>query len=388
MKQEPHKLEFQIFLSRLLSIAVWAGSRTVNTPPSQCIERGGNFGFDTIKRKSRPVHAYNMIKPIIPEKLKSGETIRIIAPARSLCIIAHDQRIIAIKRFEELGLQVTFGKHVEENDEFTSSSVKSRIEDLHDAFSDKAVKGIFTVIGGFNSNQLLSYIDWKLIKNNPKILCGYSDITALSNAILAKTGLVTYSGPHFSTLGQRYELEYTIEYLKKCCFSKNSFMVEQSNTWTDDDWWIDQEKRKVRKNNGWLVINEGKAEGAIIGGNLCTLNLLQGTKYMPELKNTVLFLEDDNESKPYTFDRDLQSLIHQPEFEGVQGLVIGRFQDKSEMTREKLIKIIKTKKELQDMPIIADVDFGHTEPKITFPIGGTAVMNINAKQLLLEIKTH
>ena len=329
-----------------------------------------------------------MIKPILPEKLKSEDIIRIVAPARSLQIIAPDQRVMAVKRFEELGLRVTFGKHVEESDEFTSSSIQSRIEDLHDAFADESVKAVFTVIGGFNSNQLLSYIDWNVIKNNPKILCGYSDITVLSNAFLTKTGLVTYSGPHFSTLGQKHELEYSLEYLKKCLFSENPFRIEQSNKWTDDEWWIDQEKRKVRKNSGWLVINEGKAEGTIIGGNICTLNLLQGTEYMPELKNTILFLEDDNESKPHTFDRDLQSLIHQPGFDGIQGIVIGRFQDKSEMTREKLIKIIKTKKELHSMPVLADVDFGHTEPKITFPIGGTASLEASKKKSMLEIRAH
>ena len=350
--------------------------------------RRGVFGFDTVKRKSRPVHIPSMINPIIPEKLKSGDAIRVIAPVRSLQIIAPDQRIMAIKRFEELGLQVTFGKHVEEKDEFASSSIESRIEDLHDAFADKSIKAVFTVIGGFNSNQLLRYIDWSLIKDNPKILCGYSDVTALSNALLTKTGLVTYSGPHFSTLGQKYELEYSLEYLKKCLFSKNPFRIEQSSTWTDDEWWIDQERRNVRKNNGWLAINEGKAEGTIIGGNLCTLNLLQGTEYMPELKNTIIFMEDDNESKPHTFDRDLQSLIHQPGFNSVQGIVIGRFQDKSEMTREKLIKLIKTKKELQNMPILVDVDFGHTEPKITFPIGGTAALESSKKKSMLEIRAH
>ncbi len=329
-----------------------------------------------------------MVKPIIPKKLKSGDTIRVIAPVRSLQIIAPDQRIMAIKRFEGLGLKVTFGKHVEESDEFASSSIKSRIEDLHGAFADESIKAVFTVIGGFNSNQLLRYIDWGLIKDNPKILCGYSDVTVLSNAFLTKTGLVTYSGPHFSTLGQKHELGYTLEYLKKCLFSKNPFRIEQSNTWTDDEWWIDQENRKLRNNEGWTIINEGKAEGAIIGGNLCTLNLLQGTEYMPELKNTILFLEDDNESKPHTFDRDLQSLIHQPGFDGVKGLVIGRFQDKSEMTREKLIKIIKTKKELQNIPIIADVDFGHTEPKITFSIGGTVALEASKKKSMLEIRIH
>ena len=99
---------------------------------------------------------------------------------------------------------------------FTSSSIESRIEDFTYAFSDTNVKAIFTAIGGVNSNQLLKYIDWELIKNNPKIFCGFSDITALNNSIFTKTGLVTYSGPFItSTFGQKLHFDDTLDYIKK-----------------------------------------------------------------------------------------------------------------------------------------------------------------------------
>lgn len=101
-----------------------------------------------------------------------------------------------------------------------SSSIKSRVEDLHDAYKDKSIKAIFTVIGGFNSNQLLKYLDYDLIKGNPKILCGYSDITALTNAITAKTGIVSYSGLHFSTWAMKKEFEYNLEYFRKCLMNE------------------------------------------------------------------------------------------------------------------------------------------------------------------------
>jgi len=136
------------------------------------------------------------------------------------------------------------------------------------------------------------------------------------------------------------------------------------------------------KNNGFLVINEGKAEGEIIGANLCTFNLLQGTEYMPNFKNNILFIEDDYESKPHHFDRDLQSLIHLPDFNQIKGIVIGRFQKASEMTNEKLIKIIKTKKELNNIPVIANLDFGHTTPIFTFPIGGKVSISSNEIKVL------
>lgn len=325
---------------------------------------------------------------IFPDKLKAEDEVRIIAPSRSLTIITPKSREIANKRFEELGLKLSFGKHVEETDDFASSSIKSRIEDLHEAFADKNVKGILTVVGGFNCNQLFRYIDWNLVKNNPKIFCGFSDITALNNAIFAKTGLITYSGPHYSTFGQKLYFDYTFDYFKKCLFTDDPFEVKPTESWSDDKWYKNQNNRKLIPNKGWLVINEGQVEGTILGANLCTFNLLQGTEYMPPLKDSILFLEDDCESKPHNFDRDLQSLIHLPDFSGVKGIVIGRFQKVSEMTDSLLTQIIKTKNELSGIPVIANVDFGHSDPKITFPIGGSCKLEVKKDSRLLQIVKH
>lgn len=325
---------------------------------------------------------------VFPTKLKAGDRVRIIAPARSLSLISKETREIAKRRFGEIELDISFGEHVEENDEFSSSSIESRLADLHAAFGDQNIKAVITVLGGFNGNQLLKYINWDLIKNNPKIFCGYSDITVLQNAIYAKTGLVTYSGPHYSSFGQEVGFEYTLDYFKKCLFSDQQFSVTSSKQWSDDRWWENQNERKLLLNAGPYVISEGEAMGTILGANLCTFNLLQGTGYMPNLNDGVVFLEDDELCNPVLFDRDLQSLIHQPSFGGVKGIVIGRFQKASGITREKLMKIIKTKKELAHLPVVADVDFGHTSPMITFPIGGMARLKVFGNQMELIIERH
>jgi muramoyltetrapeptide carboxypeptidase len=330
-------------------------------------------------------------KVIVPERLKQGDTVRVIAPARSLSMIPVQQREIANERFKEMGLRLTFGTHVEECDDFRSSSIASRVEDLHAAFKDPTVKAIITVIGGFNSNQLLRYIDWDLISSNPKIFCGYSDITALQNSILRKTGLVTYSGPHYSTFAMRKRIEFTIEHFKKCLFESAPFQLRPSEHWSDDPWYMDQEKRDFISNPGYLVLHEGVAEGRIVGGNLCTLNLLQGTEYMPSLEGTVLFIEDDEAVGAMTdveVDRNLQSLIHLPDFSGVRALVMGRFQKRSEMTEAKLRKIIGSKKELSGLPIVAGVDFGHTDPYITFPVGGTVRIEANGRDSKIVVAEH
>ena len=323
---------------------------------------------------------------IIPEKLKIGDEIRVIAPARSMAIIDDEAKAIANQRLSDLGFKVTFGKHVDEIDEFNSSSIESRLADLHEAFADSNVKGIFSAIGGFNSNQLLDYIDWDLIANNPKVFCGFSDITALNNAIFAKTGVVTYSGPHYWSFGQKLYFDYTLGYFKQACIASEVISVSASDKWSDDHWHKNQDNRELIDNNGIWTINQGVAEGTIIGANLCTLNLLQGTKYMPSLNNSILFIEDDamaTGTDVMEFDRNLQSLINLPDFSGVRGVVIGRFQKAAGMTNEFLIKIIKSKKELDNLPVIAGVDFEHTDPKITFPVGGTAALNTDSETKLL-----
>jgi len=314
----------------------------------------------------------------IPKKFKNGDMVRVIAPARSLNIVGAETRDIAVKNLEALGLRVSYGKNVDEVDTFMSSSIQSRVDDLHDAFRDKEVKGILTAIGGFNSNQLLRYIDWDLIKDNPKIFCGYSDITVLSNAIYAKTELMTYSGMHFSTFGQKQLQDYNVDNFKKCLFSNESFIVTAAEEWSDDQWYLKQDDRSFISNDGWWVLNEGNAEGSVLGGNLASFRLLYGTEYMPKFENdTVLFIEDDNYTTDDVteFDRNLQALVHQDGFENVVAIMIGRFQVGSKMTKELITKILQTKAELLNIPVVANVDFGHTDPVFTFPIGGKVVVN-------------
>lgn len=329
-----------------------------------------------------------MLEKIYPQKLQAGDEIRIVAPARSMALLSAEVKKIANDRLAALGFKVSFGKNVDEKDDFISSSIAARVADLHAAFVDQNVKAILTVIGGFNSNQLLKYLDWELIKNNPKIFCGFSDITILNNALLTKTGLVSYYGPHYSSFGQQLYFDYTLDYFKKCLLSPEPFQVSASVKWSDDAWYVDQQKRDLIDNSGLLVIHPGQAKGTIVGGNLCTLNLLQGTEYFPDLENSILFIEDDYESHPATFDRDLQSLIHLPTFAGVRALVIGRFQKASNMTDNLLKQIIQSKKELANLPVLANVDFGHSDPKITFPIGGEASLIANDQEIKLEILKH
>jgi muramoyltetrapeptide carboxypeptidase len=307
-----------------------------------------------------------------PARLQKGDQVRVIAPSCSLSIISETNIALAIECLEKMGLVVTFGKNVRHIDEFGSSSIASRIADLHEAFADPDVKMILPVIGGHNCNQLLEYIDWNLIKNNPKLFGGFSDTTALHNAVYAMTGLVTFQSPSFSTLAKLKNSEYTVEYFRKCFFQEAEYELTNSLKWDDSAWFVDQENYGLFENTGAVVVNPGSAQGPIIGGNLCTLNLLQGTQYMPAFEQpTILFLEDDSASDALTFDRDLVSLIAQKGFENVKAIVFGRFQIRSKITLDTLKSIINSKQELRGLPIIANLDFGHTSPLATFGIGAS-----------------
>jgi len=327
-----------------------------------------------------------MSQTIFPPKLKKGDKIKIIAPSRALSGMKLSKASLSriIKHWEGLGLRVELAKHVNERSHFSAASIESKLSDFHEALRDDETKMIIAAVGGFSSNQMLNGIDFELIKKHPKILCGYSDFTAIANAVYAKTGLVTYYGPFFVTFEVKKCADYTKEFFKKCLFHERTFSVEPSVKWSNDDKkfdWI-----SVRKNLGPWIINPGEAKGKIIGGNLCTLNLLQGTEFMPSIKEAILFIEDDDLAGKYSaveFDRNLQSLLHQPEANTIRGIVIGRFQPASGITHKILATIIKNKKELKNIPVIANVDFGHTLPMITFPIGGEA--EIKAGEIAVEI---
>lgn len=325
---------------------------------------------------------------MIPTKLKAGDEVRVVSPAVSLGVIAGDQSRIAEERWRGLGLEISYSPNAGLLDGFDSSPVEARVSDLHGAFADSEVKGVLTTLGGYNSNQLLAHLDYDLIKDNPKVLCGFSDITALATAIHARTGLVTYSGPHFSTFGMKRGIQYTTDYFERCLMRDAPFEVEPAGHWSDDPWYEDQESRDFVPNPGYAVLNEGEAAGRILGGNLGTLALLFGTSYAPDLDGTILLLEDDEEIKPEHFDRALQSLIHQPGFEGVRGVVFGRFQRASNINLRTLEEIVGAKPELDRIPIVAHASFGHTTPAFTFPIGGRASLAAHAGDVRLRIVTH
>ena len=330
-----------------------------------------------------------MVEILYPAKLRRGDEIRVIAPSCSRAMVnEHDHTGIIEGRFAELGLSLSYGAHVDERDAFDSSAVASRVADLHAAFADPAVAAVMTVIGGYNSNELLPSLDWELIRAHPKIFCGYSDITALQCAILARAGLVTYCGPHWSSFGMARYFGQTLRWFTECLMRDDPVRLEPATAWTDDMWFLDQDNREVLDTDGWWPLQHGHAAGRLVGGNLGTLSLLPGTPYMPPLADAVLVVEDDEESQPANFARNLTSLLQLPDAAAIRGLIVGRFQRATNMTRQLLQQIIDGQPPLAGLPVLANVDVGHTSPMATLPIGGQIVMSAQPGDLHLILAQH
>ena len=312
---------------------------------------------------------------MIPDKLKSGDEVRVVALARSASDI--DERVLerAKVALESLGLKVTFSKNAFSRNQRGCPTDDEKVEDLQEAFMDENVRCILAAIGGFNSNQMLCKINWQIIKVNPKIFGGFSDITVLNHAILAKTGLVTYAMPNFYCFGLPPEANYSLEYFRRCLFADQpaELVVQQSETFYDFPWNYDEvSPRQALENSGPRVVQSGSAEGVMIGGNLCSLNLLNGTEYFPRIEgDIILCIEDDSyDSIPETVERNIQSLMQQPFFRQVKAILVGRFQGESRATNDMISDIILSKSIDSKIPMIVNLDFGHTDPKFTYPVGG------------------
>lgn len=353
----------------------------------------GDAGWDAVKLRQAP----NQMKTtIIPEKFQTGDQIRVLALSRSLGGLKQypgftDADIeFGRNRVEALGLRVTFGQHVMEGNAHLTTSVESRLEDLRAALTDPSVKGILSVSGGMGAIQLVDQLDYDLIAAHPKVFSGYSDNGFLWNAIYARTGLVSYYGPNFSSFMNRKDGEYTGRSFQTCLFNAQPFDVVPATEWSDDNWVKDQENRTFLPNEGWWAVNEGEAEGTIVGGSYYTLNMLKGSEYFPPLQDAILFLEHPSTGKTSLMDLDmgLRALSFLPQFKQVRGIVIGRFARNARIDREKLTSIIQSIAAAAHIPVAANCDFGHTTPMMTVPIGGRCRLRVGGGKTEIVITQH
>ena len=317
------------------------------------------------------------------KKLKKGDHIRIVSPSASIEHIGgFEANLSAKEKLEELGFEVSFSSNYFEHDLFDSASITSRVEDLHQAFADSSVDAILATIGGFNSNELLPYLDYDLIAQNPKIICGYSDSTAFLTAIYTKTGLQTYMGPSYSSFkmkeGQQYQTQMWLNAL-----TQQAYELVPSQEWSSDPWYDPSQPRHFMPTE-WKVYHPGKATGTIIGGNLSTFALLHGTEFAPQVDDYILFVEEAEEDHYTEFTRHFAALLQV--YPNPKGVVIGRFPKECKMTEEILLAILDKHPILQTIPVLYDVDFAHTQPLFTIIIGAQATFDTD--ETIIHVKTN
>ena len=287
---------------------------------------------------------------IIPERLKVGDKIGVVAPSNPII----GDNIEEIKKAKEVlendGFIVEFSKNLFSNTNGYSATAKEKAEDINKMFSRKDIKMIWCAKGGQNSNSVFDYLDFNIIKENPKIICGYSDITSLTNIISQKTGLVTFSSTNFKTIATD-ETDYSYkEALKRFEGLSLEFGEEES---------------------GYRSIKEGIAEGKLIGGNLTLTRGIVSGKYEIDFKDKILFLEELGiETEPSLVSNHLYFMKQNGVFDKIKGLWIGNYEYENGMKLEEII--LDTLGNEYDFPIIKSNNFGHIEKKTVIPIGTKA----------------
>ena len=301
---------------------------------------------------------------ILPNKLNIGDTIGVVAPSNPIINENIDEINKAKEIIEKKGFKVKFSKNLFSNKNMYSATAEEKAQDINEMFLDKEVKMIWCAKGGENSNSVLDYLDYEAIKNNPKIICGYSDITSLTNAIYQKTGLVTFSSTNFKTIATD-ETDYSLnEILKR--FVQCNLDLGQAD---------DKE----------FIINEGKAEGTLIGGNLSLIYGLTCGKYALDFQDKILFLEEFGfESEPSLVSNHLYYMKQNGVFDKIKGLWIGNYEHESGVSLEKIV-LDALDNDIK-FPIIKCNYFGHIEKKTVIPIGTKAIIDTakNKKIQLIE----
>jgi len=334
---------------------------------------------------------------IKPKHLQKGDVIGIVSPSAPLAGLVFHRVAKGLKMLESIGFKVKIGKHALKITGHTAGNPKQRAEDINNFFKDKNIRAIFSFIGGNHSNQILKYLDFDLIKRNPKVFLGYSDITVLHFALYTQANLVSFYGP--AVLTQFAEnpktFLYTQQHFEKAVmYPKSIRRIEPSLYWTDEvlDWFKKEDlkrSRKMKKNNDWQWLKKGEANGIILGGCITSMMHLRGTRYWSDFSESILFWEIPESSgdftkgeSPESIDAHLTDLELSGVFDEIRGMIIGRPFGYTKKQTSQLIQIIKERTKDYNFPILFNVDIGHSDPMITVPLG--IKIRINSHKNLFE----
>lgn len=278
--------------------------------------------------------------------MRPGATIAVVAPAGPVDPSALRPGIRAL---ESLGYEVVLGGHIYEKKAYLAGKDSQRVKDLNEAIRDPEVDAIICARGGYGSMRLLEGVEYDTFLRRPKIIVGFSDITALLHALYQKCGVITFHGPMVGNVKERDDA---------------NFLALIKIISANEPWEMTLEGAKV--------LRTGSAHGRIIGGNLSIITSLIGSPYFPEVKDCLLFLEDTNEPL-YRIDRMLTSLRLKGVFAGVNAVVAGEFHSCCE--EQGLCELVMEVVGDLEIPVVLGAPFGHGANNFPFPIGSQAVLD-------------
>lgn len=335
-----------------------------------------------------------MAQVIKPPRLRPGDTIGVISPSAGLAAMFPHRAERGRAALERLGFKVAFGRHALGRRGYLSGTPAERAADIHAFARDPAVRAVISSIGGDHACHLLPLLDVELLRAHPKIWMGFSDMTVLNVALLAGAGLVTFNGPHLMTeladfpAAPAYSISSMLRLLTD---PAPAGRLEPSDWQTDEflDWGAKLDLTRARARGpapGWRWIKPGFAEGRLAGGCLESLQHLRGTRFWPDLRGGILFLETSEEAPPPAkVDGILMDYHNMGVFDQLGGLLWGRSSGYDDAMHDELEAILLERTAGYGFPIVTRMDFGHTSPMLTLPLGCLARLDSAARSVeLLE----
>lgn len=317
------------------------------------------------------------------KSLLPGGTVGLFAPSNPLDTISEQNIARGILNLNSLGYHVRIGRAV--NYPLSSpDGPKRRAEDLMELMLDDTIDGVLAVIGGYNSIELLPYLDYEQISRCPKPIIGFSDVTALLNVIHRKSGLTTFLGPNFSIFCQHNLPSFTVESFQGMMAQEKSVELSASTEYADDLWYLRNDApRQWKANTGLHCYRLRPFRGLLVGGNLETLLSLAGTDYFPDTRGKVLLIEEANAKPEALIRRELVQLREMGVISNIEALICGRFwgwsqRQQAQFWEQMLSTVIRD----YPIPLLTNVDFGHTDPMLTLPIGG--LMAFDGKRIQIS----
>ena len=330
------------------------------------------------------------MKHCLPPALNVGDTIGYFSPSSPATAFAPRRYARAVSYLEAKGFTLKAGTLTGASDGYRSGTIEERVEELNDLIRDPDVRCIMSTIGGSNSNSLLPYIDYDALHRDPKVIVGYSDVTAILLAIYAQTGLVTFYGPALvASFGELPPLvddtyRYFIEMLSG---AEEAPRLELPKQWTDEFLaWETQDRAKTTKENACLFEGTGKVRGRLIGGNLNTMTGFWGSPYMPTIREGDILLVEDSLKDIATVEKLFAFLKVNGVFDRVSAVLLGKhelFDDKElgRTPRDVLREVLGG----QHLPLVSQFDCSHTHPMMTLPLGAQIEVDFEHQSLSVEL---